>query len=136
MERLLLQLQVVQAAWTLEESACCRNERGTAGKLESVLLRLLVLKAASGVDTPRKRKRLVSCGRAVKQVRRGSVVAISQLQKRVGLINSGSGCKLNSKQAHYKLHTANPAQTEGKLQARGKNGAKTEHEEINIVKRT
>jgi hypothetical protein len=31
--------------------------------LERVLLRLLVLKAASGVDTPRKRKRLVSCER-------------------------------------------------------------------------
>jgi hypothetical protein len=42
---------------------------------------------------------------------------------------------LNSKQAHYKLHTANLAQTEGILQAGGKNGAKTEHQEINIVKR-
>jgi len=96
-----------------------------------------VLKAARGVDTPRKRKRLVSCERAVKQVRRGSVVAISQQQKRVRLyeIHSGSGCKLNSKQAHYNLHTANLAQTEGILQTRGKNGAKTEHQEINIVKR-
>ncbi len=54
--------------------------------MERVLLRLLVLKAASGVDTPRKRKRLVSCGRAVKQARRGSVVAISQQQKRVGFV--------------------------------------------------
>ncbi len=50
-------------------------------------------------------------------------------------IHSGSGCKLNSKQAHYKLHTANLAETQGILQARGKNGAKTEHQEINIVKR-
>jgi hypothetical protein len=47
----------------------------------------------------------------------------------------GSGCELNFKLAHYKLHTANLAQTEGILQARGKNGAKTEHQEINIVKR-
>jgi len=85
LERLLLQSLVLQAAWTLQESACCRNERGTAGKLERVLLRLLVLKAASGLDTPRK-KRLVSSGRAVKQVRRGSVVAISQKQKRVGFV--------------------------------------------------
>jgi hypothetical protein len=54
--------------------------------LERVLLRLLVLKAASGVDTPRKRKRLVSSGRAVKEVRRGSVVAISQQQKGVGFV--------------------------------------------------
>ncbi len=46
-----------------------------------------------------------------------------------------SGCKLNSKQAHYKLHTANLAQAEGKLLARGRNGAKTEHQKINIVKR-
>jgi hypothetical protein len=45
-----------------------------------------VLKAASGVDTPRKRKRLVSCGRALKQVRTGSVVAISQQQKRVRFV--------------------------------------------------
>jgi len=86
LERLLLQLLLLQAAWTLQESACCGNERGTAGKLERVLLRLLLLKAASGVDTPRKRKRLVSCERAVKQVRRGSVVAISQQQKRVGFV--------------------------------------------------
>ncbi len=50
-------------------------------------------------------------------------------------IHSGSGCKLISKQAHYKLHTANLAKTEGILQARGKNGAKAEHQEINIVKR-
>jgi hypothetical protein len=49
-------------------------------------------------------------------------------------IHSGSGCELNSRQAHYKLHTANLAQTEGILQARGKK-AKTEHHEINIVKR-
>jgi hypothetical protein len=50
-------------------------------------------------------------------------------------IHSGSGCELNSKQANYELHIANLTQTEGILQARGKNGAKTEHEEINIVKR-
>jgi hypothetical protein len=50
-------------------------------------------------------------------------------------IHFGSGCELNFKLAQYKLHTANLAQTEGILQARGKNGAKTEHREINIVKR-
>jgi hypothetical protein len=50
-------------------------------------------------------------------------------------IHSGSGYKLNSKQAHYKLHTANLAQTEGKSQATGKNGGRTEHRQINIVKR-
>jgi hypothetical protein len=44
------------------------------------------MKAASDVYTPRKQKRLESCGRAVKQVRRGSVVAISQQQKRVGFV--------------------------------------------------
>jgi hypothetical protein len=48
-------------------------------------------------------------------------------------IHFGSGCELNFKLAHYKLHTANLAQTEGILQ--GKNGAKKEHQEINIVKR-
>jgi hypothetical protein len=53
-----------------------------AQQLERVLLRLLVMKAASGVDTQTKRKRLESCGRSVKQMR-GSVVAISQQQESV-----------------------------------------------------
>jgi len=115
--------------------------------LERVLLRLLVLKAASGVDTPRKRKSLVSCGRSKKAEASSKLWKSCKTgEERLQLANnkngsvlyeihSGSGCKLNSKQAHYKLHTENLAQTEGISQARGKNGAETEHQEINIVKR-
>jgi hypothetical protein len=47
-------------------------------------------------------------------------------------LHSGSGCEINSKKTHYMLHTANLAQTEGILQARGKNGAKTEHHEMTL----